>query len=302
VSITIRTAALVAIMAATPALASFTQYNLVVTGNLNNQSQDIEGSAFIGGNLSGGAVNVGTRLTPAASFVGTDVLTVGGMISSSGINLQAGNLRRGGSRSGFLNLNGGGPGVQFDIVDSGVSTTAASLAAQMASTSSFLAGLTPNSTAQVPSGQPGPVNFNATPGPDGIAVFNVSGAQVFGSLAQQINLNAGSASSIIINVTGNVNWNSGNMVGAWTGAFARSRVLWNFVDATNINLDRNFNGAILAPLAALTNTTAIDGSVFVASFTQRGEVHLPRYEGYIPTPGAAGLLALGGLVAARRRR
>ena len=72
----------------------------------------------------------------------------------------------------------------------------------------------------------------------------------------------------------------------------------------SITLDRNFNGAILAPLANLQNSTAIDGSVWVKSFTQSGEVHLPNFTQYttIPAPGAASLMALGGLLIVRRRR
>ncbi len=282
----------------------FASYNLVVSGNLQNNSQDIEGRALVGGNLTGGAVTVGLRLSPASNFVGQSVLTVGGNINVSAINLQAGNVVRQGTRSGNLNFNGGGSGVQSDIV-SNVASIASGAASEIASTSAYLRTLSSNSSATFPNGQPGPVNFVATPSPAAsIAIFNVSAANIFNnSLIQQYNLTTGGASSIIINVSGTtVNLNNGNFTGNWTSAFARAKVLWNFYEATSITLDRNFNGAILAPNAHLTNSTAIDGSVFVYSFTQNGEVHLPLYTGFVPAPGAIALMGLGGLALTRRRR
>jgi len=90
-------------------------------------------------------------------------------------------------------------------------------------------------------------------------------------------------------------------VGAFTTNFARANVIWNFVDATSITLQRGFSGAILAPNAHLTNVNDIDGSVFVGSFTQNGEVHLPNYTGVIPAPGAVALLGVAGLLGRRRR-
>jgi choice-of-anchor A domain-containing protein len=278
-----------------------TQWNLIVTGNLQNNSQDIEGRAFIGGHLTGGSPTVGVRLTPATAFLGKTTLAVAGNTAVGTLNLQAGNFRRGGSLTGTVNFNGGGNGA----VDPTLPAQAAAIAADLASLSVFLRDLAPTSTAQFPVGQPGPVRYIATPsGPDNVAVFSVSAAQVFNnSLIQQIELNAGSASSIIINVSGtSVHFNTGTMVGAWTSTFARSKVLWNFHEATTLTFDRNFNGAVLAPLAHLTNTTSIDGSVFVGRMTQNGEVHLPLYSGYVPAPGVLVLLGAGGIIAARRRR
>lgn len=279
----------------------FSSYNLFVTGGLQNNSQDIEGRAMIGGNLTGGAPTVGTRLTPASDYVGQSVLVVGGNINVSQINLQAGNLVRQGSRSGGLNFNG----VQQTEIVTNVSSLVSAATSEIFGTSSFMHTLAANSTASFPSGQPGPVTFNATPsGPDNLAVFNVSAANIFNNnLIQQYNLNLGGASSIIINVSGTtVNVNNGNFTGNWATAFARSHVIWNFYEATNIVIDRNFDGAILAPLAHISNSTAIDGSVYAASFTQSGEVHLPLYGGYVPAPGAAAFFGVCGTILARRRR
>lgn len=275
-----------------------TQFNQVVLGNLNT-NQDTEGNVFIGGTLSGSAANFGTHLD-RNTWRTLDVLTVGGNTTLGNINLNAGNYRRQGTRSGNFNNNGGGQ----EIVDATVTSHINDYRDELVNTSSFLAGLASNSTIQSPSGQPGPLRFIANPvGPDNVAIFTISASQLASSLVQQIELVRNGASSIIINVTGtSLNFAGGNFVGDWTNSAVRATTLWNFNTATSINLDRNWNGAILAPNASLTNSTAIDGSVFVNSMTQRGEVHLPGYTGYIPTPGTTALMGLGGLFAARRRR
>ena len=275
-------------------------YNLVVLGNLTSTSE-VEGRTFVGGNLGGPSSTYGTMLTPASNWLGVDVLSVAGNINvANQINLNAGNLRRGGSRSGGLNLNGGGQ----EIVDPSLPLLVPGIAAELNSASQYLGALTADSSVTLPGGQPGPAVFNGTPGADGIAVFNISGAALFQSgLVQQIELNTGGASQIVVNVSGtSINWNTGNMVGNWLLQSVRANTIWNFFEATSLTFDRNFNGAVLAPLAHLTNTTAIDGSVFVGSMTANGEVHLPNYTGLIPAPGSVGVLVAGGLLAARRRR
>ncbi|MBX3355483.1 MAG: choice-of-anchor A family protein [Phycisphaeraceae bacterium] len=273
-------------------------WNLVVLGNLSSTSE-VGGRAFIGGNLGGSASNWAYQLNPAVNWLGIDTLVVGGNITASNLNIQAGNLRLGGSSSANLNFNGGGS----LILDPTVSSQIPGIAAQLTATSSALAALTTNSTVVTPGGQPGAAVFNANP-VNGVAVFSVAASSLFSNgLVQQIELNANGASSIVVNVTGqNVLYNSGNFVGAFTSNFARANVIWNFVDATDINLQRGFNGAILAPNAHLTNINDIDGSVFVGSFSQFGEVHLPNYTGVIPAPGAALLLTAAGVLAGRRRR
>jgi choice-of-anchor A domain-containing protein len=278
-----------------------TQYNLVVTGNLVNNSQDVEGSLFVGGNLTGGSPTLAKNLS-AAAFAGQDTVVVAGNISVSNINLHAGNLRRGGTRSGNLNFNGI---AQQDVVDLTLPAQATAIRNELAALSNTYRAMTATSTAMFPTSQPAAVKYTVSGlGAGGVAVFNVSAASVFNSgLIQQIELNAGAATSIVINVAGtSVNFNTGNMVGNWTSAFARSKVIWNFYEATSIVLDRNFNGALLAPLADLRNSTAIDGSVFVKSFTQSGEVHLPNYAGVVPSPGTMALMGVAGIVAGRRRR
>lgn len=278
-------------------------YNLITLGNLDSNSE-VEGRALIVGNIVGqDSSNYGTMLLPRASFSDIDVLTVVGNVSSGNpIQVDAGDFRHGGSVGRIVNTNGVG-GQTF--LDGGLGGLASSASSAMTSLSAHLLTLTADSSAAIPGPQPGPLVFNCNGGGDGVAVFSVVGSQVFSNNnVQQLELNVNGASAVVINVSGtNINFNQGNMVGNWNTLFARANVIWNFFEATNIVFDRAMNGAVLAPLANLRNNTVIEGSTFVGgTFTQRGEVHLPGYTGYVPAPGAAGLLGVAGLVAARRRR
>lgn len=275
-----------------------TQYNQIVLGNLST-AHDTEGNAYIGGVLSGGAANFGTHLAPAA-WTNRDVLTVAGNTTLGNINLSAGDFHRTGSRSGNLNLNGGGT----EKVDGVPASMLATISSDLQAQSSFYAGLSANSTVQSPSGQPGPMRFIASPsGSSNVAIFTVSASALASGLVQQIELVPNGASSIVINVTGSsLNFAGGNFVGDWLTPAVRATTIWNFQSATSINLDRNWNGSILAPNASLTNSTAIDGSVFVRSMTQNGEVHMPTYTGYVPSSTTLAAMGLAGLTAVRRRR
>ncbi len=288
--------AVAAAVATSTSASIVSQYNQIVLGNLQT-GQDTEGRAFVGGNLTGSAMQFGTKLLPRVNYLGTDVLQVGGNIAVNNLHMEAGNLHRTGTRSGTVDFNGGG----HEIVSGGPASLVSSYTTELMTLSTSLAAMTADSSVQIPSGQPGPLKFVATPGADGVAVFHISASNLTSSLVQQIEL-SGSASSIIINVTGSsMNFNAGNFVGSWSSAAVRATTLWNFVGATSLVIDRNWNGAILAPGAHLTNTTAIDGSVFVGSMTQNGEVHLPGYTGYVPAPGAV-TLAIGGVAMISRRR
>lgn len=295
-------AALAAVAGSANAATTFTDFNLVVLGNLDSTSE-VEGRAAIQGNLSGPASNYATKLTPASAWLGVDTLIVGGNLLATNIQIEAGNLRLGGSQGATqVNFNGGGS----KIVDAGAAGLVAGLGTQMQIARAGLGSLAATATVSLPgpSSQPTGVTFNAVP-VGGVAVFTVDGNQLFNNdKVQQMDLALNGATSVIINVTGSsVTWNHGNMVGGFTTPDARSKVIWNFVDATSINLtSKALNGSLLAPNAAVSFQGVIEGSAFVGSMTQRGEVHLPLYTGIVPAPGSLALAGLSVLVATRRRR
>ena len=295
-------------------LSPMNEYNLIVFGDLDSQS-NVQGKAFIGGNLSGTASDFGTMLSIPSSETS---LLVGGDVLATIENINRGSIEVGGdiSAGSTINMNSGGSaavgGTVFGTVQNGPVVPLGSpvdisgIQSTLEAASAALAALSANSTTSVQNGNQ--LVFDAQPGgPQNQAVFNVTAADVFenNSLAQ-MQMNANGASQIIINVSGSsMTWNNGmNQVGAFTSNALREIVVWNFYEATSLTVDRNLNGALLAPDAHLTNSTNIDGSVAVASFTQRGEVHLPTTAVAVPEASSLVLMSLGLLTLApffRRR-
>jgi choice-of-anchor A domain-containing protein len=300
-----------AAMLAVTALASsafgasvLNDWNLIVRTNLNGTSE-VDGSALIGGNVSG-ATNYSVQGVTASSG---DGLAVGGNISSGAsvrIN-HGGNLRIGGSVLGTRILNGGGS----QINDAGVSSLVSSAFAEVVALQASLGALTANGSID------GAGNMNASPtdmNGSNVAVyaFNISTIQGLG----QLNLNFGSADTVVLNVTSNTG--AINLVAPpnLLGGFSQSnssRIIWNFLDATDISVNNTFNGALLATNADLKVLGGgVNGSVVVNSVSAlNAEIRRFNYNGWlpesdpsiIPLPGAgamgfAGVLALG----ARRRR
>ena len=290
-------AAVAACALAASAQAGFiNDWNLMVFGN-HQISSNVEGKLMVRGTLSGTG-DIGTRLTPSGNFAGQETLLVGANVNVGNIQLQAGNLRYGGSFSGNVNFNGGGNRASSPTA----LATANAAYAEVTGVSSFLASQSPTSTVLVP-GSPVGITFVAQPRPDGVAIINIPGALLSSGNVQQMDINFNGATSVIFNVSGGaISINGGNFVGGLANANNASRILWNFFEAGSINVQRVITGAFIAPNANVTNTSTIVGVTAVNNFTQNAQVHVPLYTGYIPAPGAMALLALGGIVAGKRRR
>lgn len=284
---------------ASPALAGtsvLSEWNLIVRTNLNSTSE-VDGSAIIGGNLSGTS-NYCVQGVTASGNVG---LAVGGNIVSGNIQVNnGGHVRLGGANLGTLNLNGGGT----LTADGTVAATVSSMFSQLEAASSYLASLPANGSID------GAGNMSASPvmlNGQSVAVYSISAAAI--QSLGQLNLNFGSADSVIINVTsaaGVVDLLAPpNIIGGFNQANS-SRILWNMPDATSLLVNNSFNGAVIAPFADLQLTGGgMNGAVAVNNISvQNAEIRRFTYDGFfeVPAPGAAALLGLAGLVAARRRR
>lgn len=280
----------------------FTDWNLIVRHDIALSTSEVDGSALIGGSLLNGTSNYAVRTVTSASG---DGLAIGGMLTSPArvqVN-NSGNFRINSSASiqGTANINGGST-----VFDAGVAAQAASLADQAASASAFLSGLATTGTI---TGDANNANFIATSTViDGmnVAVFNITSDQFqqYGTLG----LSMSGADSVIINIaadaSGHVDLTAPpNLVGDFSQANS-SRILWNAYDATSVTVNNNLNGALFAAGASLDLLGGgINGTVVVDSIdAQLAEIRLSTYEGYVPTPGTAGVLAAAGLVAVRRRR
>lgn len=254
------------------------RYSLIVLNDLSTSS-DIENRAFVGGSLvSSTSANIGINVSgiPASEPM---FVVVGNLVAGNPLNLNAGSLLLGGNRNGRpINFNGGGALVQDPTL------FATEITALLQSAAAQLATQPANNGVTLPTGQPGPARFTVTSTtPDGIAVFQVAAGDLFGNgLVQQIELNPGAASTVLINVTGSaVDWSgNGNLVGNFTNSQWRSRVLWNFPQASSIAMrSHNMMGAILAPYAQVTTAANLDGSVAVRALTTSAEVHQPTFSG-----------------------
>lgn len=254
------------------------RYSLIVLDDLATTS-DIENRVFVGGNfVSSSLTNIGINVSGVAPTEAMFVV-VGDLVAGNPINLNAGSLRLGGNHNNRpINFNGGGSLIQDTSLSDGPIT------GLLQSATAQLAAKAPNNGVTLPSGQPGPAKFQVTTTTSaGVAIFQIAGSELFGNgLVQQIELDPGAASLVVINVTGSsIDWSgNGNMVGNFTNSQWRSHVIWNFPQATSINLgSHNMMGAILAPYAAVTTSANLDGSVAVRALTTSAEVHQPTFSG-----------------------
>ncbi len=291
---------------------NYQQYNVIIFNDLNTTS-DIEGRTFVGHDFTGSnSANLGNHLSNSVSSNDRSFVVGNSIFAGNPINLQRGSLYIDGSTNGRnFNFNGGGTVVADHTIDA--STT--SIRNESIFQSQSMASMTADSTVMLPSNQPGPTIFKGTGGADGVAIFNVSAANIFDNPnGQQFELTADNfTSNFVINVSGtSVNWTNGNMVGLFNDNYWQGHVIWNFYEATSINFNsHNFNGAILAPYASISTSSNIDGLVIASNLTTTAEVHLPNdgnaYDGYtaspVPEPGSASLvLIVGGLVLLARNR
>lgn len=254
--------------------SSITDFNLLVTGNAKITNSHIDGTTAIGGNLIAKTANFAQKLDPAA-YTSVKTLLVGGQASGSLIDLHAGVFSYGSLKAGTT------------LQPSSITTVKAPFNVTSYSTllqqwSDSFKNMNTNSALNT-SGNPA---FNATPSTaGGVAVFNVNGS-IFSNSAYQNgwNFNLGTASTLVINVTGStVNFSTGNFN---TVGFVND-IIWNFVDATSIDLSNmggTFQGTILAPKATLTiRNRQINGNVYTHDLiASSAEFHLNPYQGFNP--------------------
>ncbi len=265
-------------------------WNLLVETNMTTSSH-VDGSTKIGGNLGASAGVFSTHLVTAPNG---DGLAVGGNITG---NLQinnGGNLRLGGTNNGSVIFNGGGT----TVLDAGLAAEVAADFAYLDDLSAALDTLTPNGTLD------GAGNMNAVPvvlDGQNVAIYSITAASLNG--LGQLNLNFGSADTVIINVSGtSVSFIAPpNIIGGFNQNNS-SRILWNLPEATQVSVNNSFNGALLAPQADLAVLGGgMNGTVAVHSLSnQNAEIRQFDYTGYlppviVPEPGSGLLLGLAGL-------
>lgn len=283
--------------------------NAFVNGNFSS-TDDTEGAAIIGGNLSGTGTfqNLGVPL--GVTLSGFGALNVYGGAGTSSYNItNQGQVRIGGANAGstFSGASSITYGNAFPVAR-------ATMWNQITALSAGLANLAPTTpAASLPSAGSNNAVITAIPatvnGIANVAVIDITAALLGSYTGLQVNLNG--ASTVIINVSGNYNAQPNWM----NGSAYNQRVIWNFENATTVALGATgIQGTVLAPTAHVTLNNPIDGGLFAASFSGNGELHYRPFIGStallnsvsttVPEPASLALFATGaaGLALLRRRR
>ena len=325
-------------------IAALKEWNVVAFNNFTT-SNHVGGRTLVGGNLNvtNGVMAMGGTGSGNSSY-GTSAITVAGNANFSNGNVNGAGVQVGGNLTGNFNNNGGGAvqaggtaqsqqnfsvqGGQGANFTNTIVSQAADIKASLTSLSANLKALTttsnvqllqPAGSAQTNENQNSPywntnqINVTGT----GLAVLNMTEAQFeqFGASQKDMKITLPSGATLVINVAGTnidyagkVNMNSGTNYG---------NVIWNFYEATSLNLQNQFSGSVLGVFADITvgNSGNVDGTIAGKSVTQNanGEIHSVPFTGDLssvsgsvvstaPEPSTWAMLILGfGLVGAVMR-
>lgn len=276
------------------------QYNAVTSGNLQS-SQEIEGRVFVDGDLTGSNVNIGFNQLPAGSDA---LMVVNGKTKIGRVSAQSGNVYLNDSGTVSTGIEKNGNGALSVYVNGGfngndnfrvVRANQGDLSARtpeidfsgVSAYSTYLAGLTgaaydgANFNALGNAVQSEGSDWNASK----VTVYNASLSQLrSGSFLS--NLRAGSGETMIINVAGKsggfgLNPNSGKSIAG--------QILWNFYEATDIDVNTAIIGSVIAPNATMNSFSgSTEGSVFARAINlANGELHLQPFIGDLPSVAAA---------------
>ena len=246
-------------------------FNAIVFNNASTQC-DIEGASVVGGNFSGATMYT----NPTGSLpTGYGALTVFGSTTGNSINMNdGGKAYVAGNKGASINFNGGGSYIASP--GSSISSFSAPLIALSQSLSQLAA------TGTLPTTGNNEV-IKATPGANGVAVIDLTAAQLAAIPSYSINMNG--ASTLIFNVSGTSVTMNANDESGTTGA---NNIIWNFTNATSVALNTQIAGTILAPTATVTNNNQIDGVLVANAWNGSGEIHDYQFTGTLPATTPTG--------------
>lgn len=287
---------------------SLRTFSVIVFDDLTSGA-DVDGRTYVGGNLGGGGSTFFAQSGSVAPS-SLDALYVGGnvtggfkQVNNNGNAQIAGNVQN-------MNMNGGTAFIGGTITGTvngnsvtGAMVTIPDVQTALEAVSDEIAALTANSNYTIMGNL---LTLNAVPDASGVAVFDLPAGLLDTVLEITFNLNG--ATDVFINVGGTSVLVNENFLGG-NGNLVAERAIWNFYEAADVTITRQFHGAVLAPDATVTNSQQINGNVVARNFNQNAQVRLPTFSGTLPNtavpePHHATVLLVGlsAVAVARRKR
>ena len=253
---------------------SVRDYNAVIFGNATATNGDIEGRAAIASNFSASSFGVGNEATSEKTKYS---LVVGGDLSTQDCQIYNGNTAYGGQLLGKPSTNGDYTITNAKPVDFQAIKT------EMQSLSTYLATL--SSTGTVYFDGYSSIYLDGTD--PTLNVFNIGADQLvnwYGVTNRQITAPTGS--TVIINVAGD----GGSLANGMTlNGTSESKVIFNYYQASNLELKLALTGSLLAPDTDVTyRSGSVNGIGVVNNSTQvwGGEYHNKGFDGDVPNAPA----------------
>jgi choice-of-anchor A domain-containing protein len=246
-------------------------------GSLNNIGLYVNGNVNF---ASGGQLNNGGNAYVSGNF------STGNPYDLNG----AGSLAYGGSLSGTVQ---GGSTSHQNLVQSSYFTQQQVFSQNQANA---LDGLAANATINTNVANNWTVNYGTAVQNNKQYIVDLTAAQLAGYGGNPVTLNLGSfnsTDSLVFDVSGNVVNNFGITVNS-NGL--QNRILWNFGDATTVDINnRQLEGSVLAPDATVNQSTVIEGNLIAKNWNSSNgvELHSYNYAGPAPAPEPGTYLALG---------
>ncbi|MBP1206961.1 choice-of-anchor A domain-containing protein [Duganella sp. 1411] len=322
----------------------FDQFNVVTLGDMKSTSH-VDGRTYVTGSIQGNGAVLGMHpndikasnyaavtvkgvnvKSGQAAMSGTQVTDKGAVVygnifnsivnnGSSAIYGNSVNTSYNGNGSVYIqgNTNGGNVNVsKLNTVPAGSVQATNSTAATSTDMGKILTAVsnqmkTYQSTGSKVVIEAGKATFNAKVNNLGVAVFDLTDIEstLFNqNLVHEFAFNFNGATSVYMNsgITSGVindNFLAGSAIDAG------KKVIWNFYNATDLTINAQFGGSILAVNSNLINNANIEGGVYVNNLDSRAEIHINNFAGAVPEAETyammvAGLGLLGFMV--RRRK
>jgi choice-of-anchor A domain-containing protein len=308
-----------------PPFGAASAYNLVALGSSTYAGNITAGADVTGRVAANGTLTGGTYGTTIGSNIANDPYGSSADFAAVATSLTAGST---------LYINGGGntylpthTGTTIDYNDGGHNLTTGANGLNFTALQSTLQNMTGQiggiaTTGIIRAGNSAlgeNPSFTVLKGTAGVNYFTLTALQ-FATATLDIEVPTGA--TVIINVQG-TNDTLGNAIylngTQYHGDGNEDEdILFNFPDATNVDISAGLDASVLAPLALLTdNNGQIDGNFIAAQIdlTGNAEAHNVEFTGIVPTPGtfstglapepnALALMGTGilGLAAFARRR